>query len=514
MDVKPSNILLTADAQPMLLDFHLAREPIPEGELPSDRVGGTPGYMSPEQERRVRLLDSAGLALPAVDSRTDLYSLGCVLAEMLGIEHRPGAGPPRSRRPAADVSTGLFDIVQKCLAAVPADRYQGAAALAEDLRRHMADQPLCGVPNRSLPERFFKWRRSRPYDFFRVKIVSIAALAVLMVGAIVWATFLAPRFRAAARALDEGRALLVRHDYPQAARALTRGEAFIDGLPGSERLSRGLAAALRLTDRMERTDSFHQLVDRLRFTESAALAPEPSLELVERHCRALWQSRRSLLEPPAEPRDPEAEDRLRDDLLDVAIIGSSLRVRLERDPREAMEARRQAIAMLEEAEAMFGPNHVLYRARQAHATALGLASMAAAAALDASRFPPRTAWEHDAAGRVLLAAGDLDGALAAFEHALDQRPQDLWPNFHQGVCAYRLGRYQEAETAFRVSIALAPDRAECFYNHALALAALRRTALAARSYDRAVALDPTLASVPPERGVPRHSAAAGRPVAP
>ena len=53
MDVKPSNILLTADGQPMLLDFHLAREPIPIGEPPADGVGGTPGYMSPEQEAMV-----------------------------------------------------------------------------------------------------------------------------------------------------------------------------------------------------------------------------------------------------------------------------------------------------------------------------------------------------------------------------------------------------------------------------------------------------------------------------
>jgi eukaryotic-like serine/threonine-protein kinase len=514
MDLKPSNILLTADAQPMLLDFHLAREPIPAGELPSDGVGGTPGYMSPEQERRVSALESPARALPAVDSRTDLYSLGRVLAEMLGLGDRPGAALSHSRRPVVDVSTGLADIVRKCLATLPADRYQGAAALADDLRRHMADQPLRGVPNRSLSERLSKWRRSRPYEFFRVKILSIAVLAVVTVGALVWATFLAPRFRAAALALSEGRALLERHDYPQAARALTRGAAFVEGLPGTQRLSQELAAALRLTDRMEGIDSLHRLVDRLRFAESAALAPAPALDLVERNCRVLWQSRRSLLEGPGQPLLPAVEERLRDDLLDLAIIGSSLRVRLEREPQEAAEARRAALLMLEEAEALFGPSHVLYRARQAHAAALGLSSMAAVAALDASRVPPRTAWEHDAAGRVWLAAGDLDRAWDAFEHALIQKPQDLWPNFHQGMCAFRLGRYQDAESAFRVCIALAPDRAECFYNHALALAALGRTALAARSYDRAVALDPALAAVPLDRSIPRRSAAADRRVAP
>ena len=58
MDVKPSNILLTADGQPMLLDFHLAREPIPRDEPPAEGVGGTPGYMSPEQEALIAAMDS------------------------------------------------------------------------------------------------------------------------------------------------------------------------------------------------------------------------------------------------------------------------------------------------------------------------------------------------------------------------------------------------------------------------------------------------------------------------
>jgi hypothetical protein len=58
MDVKPSNILLTADGQPMLLDFHLAREPIPKGTAPAEGVGGTPGYMSPEQAAVIKAIDT------------------------------------------------------------------------------------------------------------------------------------------------------------------------------------------------------------------------------------------------------------------------------------------------------------------------------------------------------------------------------------------------------------------------------------------------------------------------
>jgi eukaryotic-like serine/threonine-protein kinase len=509
MDVKPSNILLTADGQPMLLDFHLAREPIPTDEPPAEGIGGTPGYMSPEQEAIIAAMDSGRAVCAAVDARSDLYSLGVVLAEMLGAE--AGARPPRSGRFLPEVSPGLADLIRKCLATDPNDRYPDAASLAEDLRRHMADLPLRGVPNRSVRERWRKWCRRQPYELFRMKTLLVMSCAAATIAALVWLAFLAPRRRAAEQALMEGRVLMDRRDYPGAARVLTRGAALIEGLPGGERLSRELAEVLRMTDRLEEVGRLHRLVDRLRFAESAANRPVPAAREVERHCHALWESRRTLLERPGTPLDPALEQQLRDDLLDLAIIGSNLGVRLETDAKKAGEAHRAGLRLLDEAEALFGPSHVLYRARQAHANALGLSNMAAAAARCASRMPPRTAWEHDAVGRVLLAAGDNSQAEAAFERALALRPQDLWPNFHQGMCAFRLGRYQDAVNAFRVCIALAPDRAECFYNRALAHAALRRAPEAARDYDRAVSLDPTLAAAPLDRGVPHPPTAPSRP---
>ncbi len=69
MDVKPSNILMTADGQPMLLDFHLASAPIARDEPPSEGVGGTPGYMSPEQEALIAAMDSGRAVLAEIDAR-------------------------------------------------------------------------------------------------------------------------------------------------------------------------------------------------------------------------------------------------------------------------------------------------------------------------------------------------------------------------------------------------------------------------------------------------------------
>jgi serine/threonine protein kinase len=502
MDVKPSNILVTADGQPMLLDFHLATEPIPVGDPPADGVGGTPGYMSPEQAAAVAAMRSTRAISRAVDARSDLFSLGRVFAEILGADASlaQGTPPPQSWRFLPGVSSELAELIRKCLSSDPNDRYPNAAAVADDLRLHMADQPLRGVSNRSLPERWRKWCRRQPYELFRMKTLLAASCAAVTIAVLVWAAFLAPRFRGAERALQEGTALLDRRDYPAAARTLTRGAALIEGLPGGGRLSRELAAALRLTDRSEEADRLHHLVDRLRFAETAASHPVLRAKEVEGHCRALWDSRHSLLDRPGTPLDPQLEQRLRDDLLELAVIRSNLRARLETDPKLAALAHRAGIALLEEAESLFGPSHILYRARQAHAAALGLSSVADAARLCAARVPPRTAWEHAAAGRFLLATGNLAQAEAAFEQALALQPQDFWPNFHQGVCAFRLGRYHDALSAFRICIALAPDRAECFYNCALAHAALGHTAESDRNYSRAVSLDPALAAAPLDRG--------------
>ena len=164
MDVKPSNVLIAGDGLPVLLDFHLAHRPIGAGERVADRLGGTPGWMAPEHRAALEAVGRGQAVAEPVDGRADLYALGLLLREALagpGAAQGRGAGRSwRGRNP--EVSVGLADIVEKCLAAKPADRYHDAAALADDLRRHLSEQPLRGVANRSLVESWRKWRRRRP----------------------------------------------------------------------------------------------------------------------------------------------------------------------------------------------------------------------------------------------------------------------------------------------------------------------------------------------------------------
>jgi tetratricopeptide (TPR) repeat protein len=106
----------------------------------------------------------------------------------------------------------------------------------------------------------------------------------------------------------------------------------------------------------------------------------------------------------------------------------------------------------------------------------------------------RAAFEAVRAGRWVDAA-------AQFDRTLDLRPQDFWPNFYQGVCAYRLRQYADALRAFQVCVALAPRCAECYASRAQVLAALGRSEQALCDYDRALRLDPRLAAAALNRGI-------------
>jgi serine/threonine protein kinase len=187
LDLKPANVLLAADGQPLLLDFHLARRPIAVGQAVPEGMGGTPQYMSPEQRAA---FDAAANRLPmpaAVDHCADVFALGRLLyCALSGAELGLGLPLPPLHRCNPQISVGLSDIVRCCMAHDPDDRYRDAAALAADLRFHLTDRPLRGVANRSLIERWGKWRRRQPYALLGVGLL----LAVGATGATVGTTLL------------------------------------------------------------------------------------------------------------------------------------------------------------------------------------------------------------------------------------------------------------------------------------------------------------------------------------
>jgi serine/threonine protein kinase/Flp pilus assembly protein TadD len=507
LDIKPSNVLLGADGQPMLLDFHLARGPLAAGTAAPAWLGGTPAHMPPEQRQALAAV-RAGTEVPAaVDGRADVYALGLLLYELLG---GPIPLPPspmgRLRRANPEVTVGLSDVLRKCLSEDPADRYPGGAALAADLRRHLADLPLAGVANRSLPERWEKWRRRRP-----VALPLTALAAVLLGAAGAGAVYVAGRLERAEAALKHGRFLLEKHhalrekqlggvEAGDAFASLEKGLALAEGLPFSGTLTRELHAELRQAREARAEQQLHALAERIRLLHGAEGLAEGEAKGLELQCREFWEKRELIVRRLGVERDRAVREAVGNDLLDLAILWGDLRARFVTG-RLADRAHMAALIVLEQAEGLYEPSCMLYHARAVHATALGQDEAARAAARRAAELPPRTAWEHDALGRALAREGKLQPALEHYERAVELKPNFLWPHFHKGQALFQLGRYDGAVQAFTVCLALAPESAWCFYNRGLANARLGRFELAMKDYDRALEFPRPPAAAAVNRGM-------------
>ena len=268
-DMKPANIIVDAAGEPHLLDFGLAKDLHVDG-LTAYGVGiGTPAYASPEQ---------IGGEIDRVGPASDVYSLGATLYEMLA-GRPPFAGesgvallvcvlerqPKPPRKWAPDLPRDLETICLKALEKEPNLRYPTAAAMAEDLGRYLAGEPIEATPV-SRATRLAAGFRRRPGA-----LAAVAALAVVLVaagGALGWhrwdahrrvtqgvaqaasaearaasATDRKAQIAAWAESRDALRGVLqAEPDRASSREALTRAEARIAALQAEEREERARAA--------------------------------------------------------------------------------------------------------------------------------------------------------------------------------------------------------------------------------------------------------------------------------
>ncbi len=219
-DVKPSNLLIDQQGTIWVTDFGLARRLADPGLTHHDSLLGTPRYMSPEQART-----------GVIDGRTDVYSLGATLYELLTL--RPPfdgnsaaelldqiggreATPPRmiDRRIPRDLET----IVLKTLAKRPVDRYSSATALADDLARFLNREPVRA--RRISPIGRF-WRVARRHPGITT-VTSVASAAVLAIATYAYVQILKERNDAIRASNEKNAALLEKEAEADKARAAAR----------------------------------------------------------------------------------------------------------------------------------------------------------------------------------------------------------------------------------------------------------------------------------------------------
>jgi serine/threonine protein kinase/outer membrane protein assembly factor BamB len=216
-DVKPSNLILDEGDQVWLTDFGLARRTDDNYATITNAIVGTPRYMSPEQ---------ASGATDPIDHRTDIYSLGATLYELLAgkpvfegdsplkiIDAIRHDAPVSVRTWRSDLPRDVDTVVMKCLAKNPAERYRSAETLAADLRAIGEDRPISVKPPGPM-QRIARQLKTHRRDLRKAGTVIAATMALLVLGSMALTSY---------RKANEGELLIRADNGPYSAKIIEPG---------------------------------------------------------------------------------------------------------------------------------------------------------------------------------------------------------------------------------------------------------------------------------------------------
>lgn len=485
LDIKPSNILITTDGVPMLLDFHLARAPLEPGSPPPRLFGGSLPFMSPEQNRVCRDVEVSRPVTVAVDARADIYSLGMLLCVAVTDGPPPDGSPIgeylRSRNRA--ISVGLADLVERCLAPDPAKRYANARNLAEDLRRHSNNEPLAHIPNRSWSERWRKWRRRRPHALAFWTLIVLLTAALGGGGLLMDHSFVSRR-QAAETMFFQGQIQLQEGRFAAATEAFGQASETLPSASGDSNLRRAIDQGLATAHRAKYVKQLSDVVDAMRLALLTGETDYRSLLVFEVNSRALWEQRDAILNDRRAPFDHRLMESIKRELTDLAIDRAELLPRIA--PLEKrQEYAEKAHAFLEEARSLSPSPRVIEWWRSGRLDALP---------------EVRSPWESYMLGRVLWRNNEIERARDAFQQSVHREPASYWSNFALALCEERLGHGDAAVAAYSVCVGLRPQSDTAYTRRGQTFLTTHQWDNAIADFDRSLQLRPNIAAVHIKRG--------------
>lgn len=275
-DVKPGNLLVDGAGAVYVADFGLAKLSADPGVTGSGDLLGTARYMSPEQ---------AAAKHDLVDHRSDVYSLGVTLYELLALAPAFAgtdrqavltavltSDPPAPRTRDRDIPRDLETVVLKAMDKDPARRYQTAGDLAADLRRFAADEPVRAKP-KTPAERVLRWAARRPRTLAGVAALLLAGLAALAY----WDRERSVAEAAAREAATQAEELRSRRRFPEAEATVRRAAALLPRFGGDPELHRRVTDQVADTTLLRRLDDARLLRINSRL-DATAIDKVPSLD--------------------------------------------------------------------------------------------------------------------------------------------------------------------------------------------------------------------------------------------
>jgi tetratricopeptide (TPR) repeat protein len=466
-DIKPANILITDQGVPMILDFNVSSV---AGKIdPLAPVGGTITYMAPEH-----LQAFVGESQP-VDERSDLFSLGVILYELLSGESPFPATilpdelvtvcrmiaqrqirpiPIRLRNPM--VSPAVESIIQCLLEPSPEARYPSAKVLCEDIARQLTHRPLAFAPDRSIPEYVGKWRRRHPRLATGLAVAVAALLAVVLPTALI---------------ADREARITERTRLDRVAAATESADATIAAL---QTAAIHLGAQVEYASRNQGLQSARALIDQYGVTE-----PD-------------WRE-----QPDFTLLTPDKQAALTTAFAEVLV----LMTRVEASSGQySAEAINNALKWNALAALLFPPGEkpaVLVR----HRTELE----ARLAGRSYPRATPPTNRNTDLYfdGLDLIAEHRHREALPRLVEFCELHPAHFRGWFARGACRAALGMWDDADTAFSVCVALVPDFPDVWLCRGIARCGLKRYAEAEADFSHALSLRENCIYTRLNRGIAR-----------